>query len=175
MSATLPILSAITEHLTQALPDWQIELLPENPSEYYLAHPNGAVLVGYLGSQFGKLRASDIVSQSRSVQLAITLISRNLHDDTGALELLDKLRLLLVGFKPPNCAECFLLSEQFDGEENGIWQYQLILQTETVQIQKVPEKELPKLVEVIKRRTGQALDPQLTKKLTPKLTHKEED
>ncbi|MDH2999169.1 hypothetical protein A1D23_03490 [Chelonobacter oris] len=164
MSATLPILSAVTESLTQALPDWQIELLPDNPSDYFLSHPNGAVLVGYLGSQFGKLRATDIVSQSRSVQLAITVISRNLHDDVGALELLDRLRLLLVGFKPPNCTECYLLSEQFDGEENGIWQYQLVIQTETVQVQKVPAKALPKLVDVIMRRQGQPLDPKLTKK-----------
>lgn len=164
MSATLPILSAITEHLTKALPDWQIELLPDNPSDYYLAHPNGAVLIGYLGSQFGKLRATDIMTQSRSVQLAVTVISRNLHDDTGALELLDQLRLLLVGFKPPNCTECYLLSEQFDGEESGIWQYQLFIQTDTVQVQNVPKQDLPKLVEVITRRQGQALDPRLMQK-----------
>lgn len=164
MSATLPILTAIQQHLSEALPDWQIELMPDNPSEYYLAHPNGAVLIGYVGSTFGQLRTTDIVSQSRTVRIMLTVISRHLHHDNGALLLLDQLRLLLTGFQPPNCTECYLVREQFDDEQSGIWQYQLVLQTETLQLQQTQVNDLQKLVEVISRRKGQPLDPRLTKK-----------
>lgn len=164
MSATLPILTAIEAHLKANLPDWSVALMPENPANYFLAHPNGEVLISYVASKFGKLRASDIISQSRTVNIVLTVITRNLHNDYGALALLDKLRLLTVGFKPPNCTECYLIEERFDGEDTGTWQYQLILQTETVQLQDVKCKDLPGLVEVITRRAGQPLDPRLTKK-----------
>ena len=166
MSATLPILTAIQQHLSEALPDWQVELMPDNPSDYYLAHPNGVVLIGYVGSTFGKLRASDIISQSRTVRIMLTVISRNLHNDNGALLLLDQLRRLMVGFQPPNCTEYYLISEQFDSEESGVWQYQLVLQVDTVQVQQTKTQDLQKLVEVITRRNGQPLDPRLTKKET---------
>lgn len=166
MSATLPILTAIQQHLSDALPDWLVELMPDNPSDYYLAHPNGVVLVGYVGSTFGKLRATDIVSQSRTVRIMLTVISRNLHNDNGALLLLDQIRLLIVGFQPPNCSECYLISEQFDSEESGVWQYQLVLQVDTVQVQQTKTQDLQKLVEVITRRKGRPLDPRLTKKET---------
>lgn len=149
MSATLPILQAIQQHLSQALPDWSVELLPDKPDQYYLAHPNGAILIGYLGSSFEALRATDIVSQTRTVQLTLTVISRNLHNDIGALAVLDQLRLLLVGFKPPNCTECYLMQERFDGEESGVWQYQLVVQTDTMQVQKVQALAAPHLVKII--------------------------
>ena len=164
MSSTLPILMAVKDHLKAHLTDWEIELMPDKLDDYFLTHPNGAVLISYVASRFGGLRAADIVSQTRTVNIVLTVITRNLHNDYGALDLLDRLRLLIVGFKPPDCTECYLIEEHFEGEDTGTWQYQLILQTETVQLQNVECKDLPKLVEVIKRRKGQPLDPRLTKK-----------
>ncbi|AEC17642.1 Gp37 protein [Gallibacterium anatis UMN179] len=164
MSATLPILTAIQQQLTAALPDWQVELMPDDPSDYYLAHPNGAVLIGYVGSTFGALRASDVVSQTRKLRLMLTVISRNLHNDNGALAVLDQLRLSIAGFQPPNCGKCYLISEQFNDEESGIWQYQLQFEVETVQLEQLNPQHKPKFVEAILRRQGQPLD----KKLTPK-------
>lgn len=164
MSATLPILTAIKTHLKAHLTDWDVELMPDAPDGYFLSHPNGAVLISYAASKFGKLRAADIVTQTRTVNIVLTVLSRSLHDDSGAINLLDNLRLQMVGFRPPDCGECYLIEEHFDGFETGVWQYQLILQTDTVQLQRTTNADLPKLVEVIKRRHGQPLDPRLTKK-----------
>ncbi|GAB1669949.1 Gp37 family protein [Mannheimia haemolytica] len=163
MSATQPILEDICQHLRQALPEWEVELFPNDPSTYHLSHINGAVLISYLASKFEKPRTTQAVLQVRHVQIALTVLTRDLHNDVGALDLLDKLRLLVVGFKPQNCGECWLIDEFFNGssEETGLWQYQLILQTETQQVQHQAVENLPKFVTAHLRRQDQLVRPDL--------------
>lgn len=163
MSATQPILEDVCNHLKAALPEWEVALFPNDPSTYHLSHINGAVLISYLASKFEKPRTTQAVLQVRHVQIALTVLTRDLHNDEGALDLLDKLRLLVVGFKPQNCGECWLIDEFFNGssEETGLWQYQLILQTETHQVQKVEQTDLPKFVTAHLRRQDQPVRPDL--------------
>ncbi|MDG2958875.1 Gp37 family protein [Exercitatus varius] len=166
MSATQPILNDIAQYLKENLPEWDVELFPNNPGTYSLSHINGAVLISYLASKFEKPRTTEAVLQTRHVQVALTVLTRDLHDDEGALNLLDKLRLLMVGFRPVNCTECWLVDEFFNGtdEETGIWQYQLILQTETQQVQQIQAQDLPKFVTAHLRRADQPVRPDLKPK-----------
>lgn len=166
MSATLPILTALKHHLSDQFLDWSVDLMPNVPANYYLAHPNGAIIISYAGSKFGDKRTTDTVIQDRIVHIAISVIARNLHDDVGALNVLDDLRLAIVGFKPPSCKGCWLIEEAYDGndEQTGVWIYQLIVATSTMQVERIKEQNLTKLVEVIKRRADQPLDPRLTPK-----------
>lgn len=163
MSATQPILEDIKQHLAEGLTDCEVALFPNQPETYHLSHINGAVLISYLTSKFEKPRATQAVTQVRHVQIALTVLTRDLHDDVGALNLLDELRLLITGFRPQNCGECWLVDEFFNGsdEKTGIWQYQLIVQTETQQVQQVPVQNLPKFVTSHLRRTDQAVRPDL--------------
>lgn len=163
MSATQPILTDICQHLRQHLSEWDVELFPNDPSTYHLSHINGAVLISYLASKFEKPRTTQAVLQVRHVQVALTVLTRDLHNDVGALDLLDKLRLLIVGFRPQNCGECWLIDEFFNGsdEETGVWQYQLILQTETQQVQEQATENLPKFATAHLRRADQPVRPDL--------------
>lgn len=167
MSATQPILEDIRSLLAENLPEWNVELFPNQPDTYHLSHINGAVLISYLTSRFEKPRVTQSVTQVRHIQIALTVLTRDLHDDEGALNLLDDLRLLIVGFRPANCGECWLVDEFFNGtdEETGIWQYQLIVQTETQQVQRIIPQELPKFVTAHLRRSDQPVRPDL--KLKP--------
>lgn len=167
MSSTQPILEDIRNLLAENLPEWDVELFPNDPSTYSLSHINGAVLISYLASKFETPRPTQSVVQTRHVQIALTVLTRDLHNDVGALNLLDELRLLVVGFRPANCGECWLVDEFFNGanEETGIWQYQLIVQTETQQVQRIIPQELPKFATVHLRRTDQPVQPDL--KLKP--------
>ncbi|SUT86156.1 Gp37 protein [Actinobacillus ureae] len=123
------------------------------------------LLVQYAGSKFESLDSTDIIQQRRKVLVALTVIARSQHDDTGALEMLDQLRLAVVGFKPTNCTPCHLISEEFAGEDNGFWQYQLIVQTETWQVEdRQAVKSAPKFAHLIKRSTTQPLDTRLKTK-----------
>lgn len=165
MSATLPILQSIRDHIEQKTTSFSIELFPDDLEHYNLLDPFGAVLVQYAGSKFESLDSTDIIQQRRKVLVALTVIARSQHDDTGALEMLDQLRLAVVGFKPTNCTPCHLISEEFAGEDNGLWQYQLIVQTETWQVEdRQAIISAPKFTHLIKRSTTQPLDTRLKTK-----------
>lgn len=146
MSATLPILNAFKDRLKAQFEGWQVDLMPNIPRDYYLSHPSGAILISYAGSKFGKPRPTQAVTQDRTVHIVLTVIARSLHDDSSALALLDGLRLSVVGFRPPNCLASYLLEEAFDGrdEDSGTWTYQLVLATDTVQVEQQASETAPK-------------------------------
>lgn len=143
MSATRPIIDAVVEHLQAAIPWVSVEAFPERPSEYQFIHPAGAILVGYGGSKFGDIEQLGRIAQQRDVRLVLTVFGSSLNTDDGTLAILDEARLAMVGFVPPNCQPCHLISEEFLAEDTGAWQYQLVLQTETQQVEVCREEKRP--------------------------------
>ena len=161
MASTRPIIDAICERLQQDIPDAMVDVYPDNPQEYNFIHPSGTILVGYRSSRFSDEIGLGRISQQRVMTLALTIIGANLHGDYGALAILDEARLSVVGFRPPDCTPCHLISEQFVDEEAGAWVYELILQTETQQVERLKRQDLSKLVAVRYRREGEPLEPDL--------------
>lgn len=151
MAATLPILASVKERLLQQLDRFSVELFPDDIANYHVKDELGVVLVQYAGSKFESLDSVDIVQQRRVIHIALTVIARSQHDDSGALEILDQIRLAIVGFKPTNCTACHLISEEFAGEDDGLWQYQLIIRTETWQVEQQPGQNLPKFTAALYR------------------------
>ena len=154
MSATLPILDSIRKRIEDKTEQFSIELFPDDLEHYNLTDEFGAVLVQYAGSKFESIDSVDIIQQRRVVMIALTVIARSQHDDHGAVDMLDKIRLAVVGFKPTNCTACSLISEEFAGEADGLWQYQLMVQTETWQVELCESKDLPKFTAALYRRAG---------------------
>ena len=164
MSATLPILTALRAHLQAALPAYEVALFPDHPDGYRFIHPKGAVLIGYQGSKFTKLEALGMIAQQRDVTLSLTIMGVGWHSDEGTLAILDEVRLAIVGSRPPNCQMCHLIHEQFLSEDAGAWQYELLVQTETQQVQQITQPDLPKFIQARTRREGEALEPDLKPK-----------
>ena len=161
MSATLPILTALQNHLQTALPGYEVALFPDRPEAYRFIHPKGAVLIGYQGSKFTRLESLGMMAQQRDITLNLTVFGRGLHHDGAALDLLDALRLALVGYTPPNCLPCHLLAEVFLSEDAGAWQYQLTAQTETQQVEQITQPDLAKFIQARTRQDGTPLAPDL--------------
>lgn len=164
MSSTRPIIDAVVEHLQAAIPWVSVEAFPERPSEYQFIHPVGAILVGYGGSKFGDIEQLGRIAQQRDVRLMLTVFGSSLNADDGTLAILDETRLAMVGFAPPNCQPCHLISEEFLAEDAGAWQYQLVLQTETQQVEVCRKEKRPLFIAAHYRRPGQDLNPDLKPK-----------
>ena len=164
MSATRPILIAVRDYLAAELPTYTVELFPDDPAGYRFMAPLGAVLVGYQGSKFARPDGLGLIGQQRDVTLALTVFGRGLNHDGAALDLLDALRLAITGYRPPDCEPCHLISEQFLAEEGGAWQYQLIAQTETQQVEVCREEKRPLFTAAHYRRPNQDLNPDLKPK-----------
>ena len=164
MAATLPILQDVVERVAAQMPDIEVRLFPDKPDGYRFVHPKGAVLVGYQGSQFAKPHDVQAIVQQRSLTLHLTVFGRGVHNDAGALDLLDRLRLALTGHKPVHCNPIHLVSDAFLSEAGGVWQYELQLATETQQVQQVQPQNLSKLVQVYIRQTDAPLNPDIKPK-----------
>lgn len=132
---TQPILDSVLEHLIARLPEVPVELFPDDVANYFPAHPNGAVLISYQSSSFSESQDVFFVNQKRNIQLALTIIGRSQWNDFGALDTLDQAREAMVGFEAVNCKKATVLSEQFLDEVSGLWQYQMIVNLPTQNIQ----------------------------------------
>ena len=123
MATTNEILEAVRSRL-EALP-LSAEFWPEEDKEYYLAHPTGAALVGYAGASYGSSRDAGVVIQRREIHLPVILVFRQLNGPDGAVDMVDRVRSLLVGFRPPDCGRMHMDTERFAGHASGLWWYEL--------------------------------------------------
>lgn len=148
MATTLQIIDAVVERLRAKLPALAVEYFPEQPVDYRLNHPRGALLVSYAGSQFGDTVDTAIIAQPRTVKLSITVVLRQLNGRGGAVDVLDLVRLALVGFRPPDCRKARAVSEKFLGESAGLWQYAVDFSADAMQVEDAEGTTEPLLTEV---------------------------
>ncbi len=98
--------AAIVEQL-QPLQEQGIKVFafPDNPSELGRPFTGGQILVGYkdedLSEPPGNVTTTTII-QTQTLQFELSLQLKNLRSHTGALPVMDAVRDLLTGFKPPN-------------------------------------------------------------------------
>lgn len=148
MATTLQIIDAVVERLRAKLPALAVEYFPEQPADYRLNHPRGALLVSYAGSQFGDTVDTAVIAQPRTVKLSVTVVLRQLNGRGGAVDVLDLVRLVLVGFRPPDCRKTRVVSEKFLGESAGLWQYAVDFSAEAMQVEDAEGATEPLLTEV---------------------------
>lgn len=148
MASTRERLDAVVQRLRRELPQLQVEYFPERPDEYRLNHSRGALLVSYVGSRFSGSIDSWNVAQPQQFRLTVTVVMRQLNGKGGALDALDVLRSVLVGFKPPDCKALIAVQDSFLGQVKGLWQYALDLQTDCMLVEVGEENLAPLLVSV---------------------------
>lgn len=118
----LDIETAIIDLLVPVVPNLKVEGFPDKPVGYKLKHSTGAVLVSYQGSTFAA-PITNPTSQSRTVTFDITLIVKDLRTHNGAYQYIDLIRATLTGYRIPDLARLYPVSEGFLNEQNGIWQW----------------------------------------------------
>jgi hypothetical protein len=122
---TEQLLDALRDRLKEVFDrELMVELFPENPAQYRLSHPCGAILLAYGKSTFSGSEVTDAVFQARHIVLRLTLAFRQLNGRNGVIGYLDRIRACLTGWHPPHCDQaCRPVSEQFIGHMSGVWQY----------------------------------------------------
>lgn len=132
MPTTVQTVEAIKAHLTQKFPALSVEYFPDSPDQYRLNHPAGALLISYIGTQYGATVDTGWVAQPGMPVFSIAVTMRKLHGRDGALDILDRLRPICQRLKVPGCKRFALVADRFLGEDKGIWQYALDFGTETL-------------------------------------------
>lgn len=163
-SITLAILANVKDKLRQDLPSIEVDLFPDNPSSYRFIHPNGAVLIGYQGSDYEMTDDTFGIVQTRKLTFSLTVFGRGVHHDKGAIALLDKVRAVITGFRPKHCNKIHLLSERYLHQDGGAWQYELKVRCETQSVEVCEPDNRPKLVQVHTRQPTDELNSNLKPK-----------
>lgn len=128
--------NSIIMKLKTSFPEVLVQGFPDKPSEFILLHPVGALLVHYQGGNYTNSNALSFVSQSNKKEFSITVVTRNLRENEGAYEYIDKVKETLTGFKPYECSELMPTKDFFISENGGIWQYGINFTTTALNIQK---------------------------------------
>lgn len=130
---------SIIQYLKEKFPQFLVQGFPEKPQEFILLHPIGAILVHYRGGNYSNLNAIGIISQDKGLNFAITVVTRNLRNNNGSYETLDKVKQYLCGYKIPECSKLTPNKESFISETNGIWQYEIEFTLSTPSIEEMEE------------------------------------
>lgn len=129
----------IIQYLKSKFPDFLVQGFPEKPQEFILLHPVGAILVHYRGGNYSNLNAIRVIFQDKILNFAITVVTRNLRNNNGAYETLDKVKQVLCGYRISGCSKLTPNKEGFISETNGIWQYEIEFTLTTPSIEEMEE------------------------------------
>ena len=146
MATTNEILEAVRARLEE-LP-LSAEFWPEEEKEYRLNHSVGAALVGYAGATYSPSRDTFTVIQRREITIPVILVFRQLNGADGAVDMLDRVRALLVGFRPPDCGKLHMQSERFAGQASRLWWYELTLTCTGMLVESTEFEDGPKLTQL---------------------------
>lgn len=133
MSKTQAIIDDYIARLKERIADLAISEMPDSPSSYALKHPQGEILVQYIGSDFiepdlsgGNYPNAPLVDrpQRRRVNIQLTLVLRSLRGANSTTQRLDQIRDAIKLLRPTNClTQVYFVAESFIAEKQGIWQY----------------------------------------------------
>jgi len=126
---------AVIARLKARFPELEVEAFPDDPDEYRLNHPLGALLVRYHGSKFGPLLDTDLVVQDRVMAVEVTLVFRSLNGKEGIYAYLETVRLALAGWRAPAFAKLKPIGEEFLSQGGGEWRYAIDFATTTTVIE----------------------------------------
>jgi len=84
----------------------------------------GELAIGYLQTTFSEPRRLGIYAQDLREEFVIALALRDLRSHRQAYPLLQKIRLLLLGYRPSVYRPVYLLSQKFVGLQENIWNFE---------------------------------------------------
>ena len=131
--------NSIIQYLKDKFPQFLVQGFPEKPQEFVLLHPVGAILVHYRGGNYSNLNSLGIISQDKGLNFAIIVVTRNLRNNNGAYETLDKVKHVLCGYQIPECTKLTPNKEGFISETSGIWQYEIEFTLKTPSIEETED------------------------------------
>lgn len=127
--------NSIIQKLKESFPEVLVQGFPDKPSEFILLHPIGALLVHYQESNYSNSNTLGYISQENKKEFSITIVTRNLRENQGSYEYLDKVKNILTGFQPDECSRLMPTKDFFISENKGIWQYGINFSLTTTNIQ----------------------------------------
>ena len=129
---------AIEAKLTADIPGVTVEAYPDSPEDYKFLGPNAALLVQYMGSQYGNPDLEAVrgkrVNQERLLEWRVVILYRNLKAHTltasGIYTYIEAVRNSLSGYTVAGLTDAGLMFPVSDGflsrTDNMLWEYEIV-------------------------------------------------
>lgn len=134
----LKLESAILAVLREAFPELEVEPFPDRPEEYEFLHPVGSLLLQYDGGSISAPGTLGFTTQMRELNFSVLSLTRNLRDNGGCYDVLERVRHTLLGLKIEGCELMFSTDESFVSEDEGVWIYRQSFCLRAPQVQDMP-------------------------------------
>lgn len=144
MSHRVQLIDALTTALQARFKSLKVEAFPDEPKAYS-THPVGALLVAYLGGRYDAPFSLDLVAQDAHEQFGITVQFRQLNGRAGAVGVVDDVAGFVTGLALDEGMRLRLQRVEFVRHVDGLWEYQVIVATTTVQMESRAADSAPPL------------------------------
>lgn len=116
------IRKAVIDKLENEIRDLKIEPFPNNPRDFRLLHPNGAVLIAFDGLNPSEPRTQQ---QFYTLTMKATVLFRSTIDSENMLNKLDLIRQSVTNDLYPYGSRFYCVSQVPLGEEDHVWYYRI--------------------------------------------------
>lgn len=122
MIETSEIRYVVIEKLKNDIQDMAIEPFPNNPRNYRLTHPKGAVLIAFDGLN---MTEPHTVQQIFTLSLTATILFNSIIDSSEMLSDIDRIRQSVTNDLFPYGSRFYCVNQVPLGEEENVWYYRL--------------------------------------------------
>jgi hypothetical protein len=130
---------SITEQLTAGFTSVSSPVLafdlPDNPNDFQKAVTTPIAYVVYTGSKADSSNSTRVVTQRRKLSFTVEVHARSLYAANGLHTTRDLVEQILIGWAPLNCQRLYLIKDDIDKTDDGIWVHMLQFECETMLVQ----------------------------------------
>jgi len=137
----------IKDHLKSHFPGFDVESWKRDIKEYDLLAPEGAIILRYAHSKFGKPEALGAIIQEELLTFIAVLITRDIQDDEATTNHLDILKQVLIGLEVEPAHKIRLIDAKFLYESQGLYWHGVVFTVTTELVEQQEELIGPNLTE----------------------------
>lgn len=115
--------NAVLDRLKDRVPQLQIEAFPDDPANYQLLHPLGALLVRFFGEGFSDPKPTGPVIQAEKMEFEVVIVARHLRTHQGIYAYIGLVKAALTGKFDLALPRAYLTRVRFVSVNSGVWQY----------------------------------------------------
>ena len=117
------------------------QAIPEAEIDYKKHYIKNKVTVAFSEEKADPTNSTFAIGQAVTVTFSILIESKLLRSAKGIYPLAERIKKILVGFRPTDCAKMWYTTQQFVDNERDIFKHVLEFQTKTFRVEDMDEKE----------------------------------
>ena len=116
--------------------------LPEDEDAFDKPVIGRRVTIGFSEEIPDRTKSANYIGQSLLVKFSVLLECRRLRGEGGIYALAEKVKSILIGYKPTDCGDLWHSNHQFVDDDRGIFKHVLEFQTTSLRAQDVDGAEV---------------------------------